>query len=148
MACAPSSRALPLRVSSTVTTLEDFLLLLQTVASKDKAKIDAFFSAHPESTRQGAWLNARPVAASYATDTYFGVHAFTLTNGAGEKHVIKWELTPVGGEVTLTDEEVKSKDPQFYKPELTERLSKGPADFTLTAVLGKAGDQTDDPTMV
>lgn len=125
---------------------EDFLTLLQTVATKDQTKIDAFFSAHPESTRQGAWLKAQPFPASYATDTYYGVHAFTLTNGSGEKHVIKWEMVPKEGEVSITDEEAKSKDAQFYKPELTERLSKGPAEFTLNAVLGEKGDPEDDPT--
>lgn len=127
---------------------EDFLTLLQTVASKDKDKIGAFFGAHPESTRQATWLNAHPVPASYATATYFGVHAFTLTNSAGDKKVIKWEFMPAGGDVGLSDDEVKGKDPQFYKPELTERLSKGPAEFMLTAVLGENGDPVDDPTMI
>ena len=49
---------------------EDFLQLLQTVATKDGDKIGAYFKAHPEGTQQGAWLNARPVPASYAAVTY------------------------------------------------------------------------------
>ena len=32
------------------------------------------------------------------------------------------------------------------RPELKERLAKGPAEFTLTAILGEAGDPLDDPT--
>lgn len=125
---------------------EKFLELLQTVATKDKAKIDAFFAANPESTRQKTWLNARPVPASYATASYFGVHTFTLTNAAGQSRIVKWKLVPRGGEVGLTDDEAKAKAPDFYKPELVERLAGGPAEFDLTAVLGEPGDARDDPT--
>lgn len=127
---------------------EKFLELLQTVATKDKAKIDAFFAANPESARQGTWLKARPLPASYATASYFGVHTFTLTNAAGEKQIIKWKLVPKGGEVGLSDAEIEAKAPDFYKPELTERLAKGPAEFELTAILGEPGDALDDPTAI
>lgn len=123
-----------------------FLQLLQTVATKDKDKIGAFFAANPESTRQKAWLTARPVPASYATTPYFGVHTFTLTNAAGEKQIIKWKLQPKAGEASLTDDEAKAKDPGFYKPEMTERLAKGPVEFDVTAILGQPGDALDDPT--
>lgn len=123
-----------------------FLELLQTVATKDKEKIDAFFKSNPESTRQKAWLDARPVPASYATTDYFGVHTFTLTNAAGEKQIIKWKLVPKAGAAGLTDEEAKTKSPDFYKPELTERFAKGPVEFDVTAILGQPGDALDDPT--
>jgi catalase len=125
-----------------------FLELLTTVATKDKEKIGAFFKANPESTLQKSWLNARPVSASYATVSYFGVHTFTLTNAAGEKQIIKWKLVPKGGEVGLSDEEAKTKAWDFYKPELTERLAKGPAEFDVTAILGQPGDALDDPTAI
>jgi catalase len=125
---------------------EQFLALLQTVATKDNDKIAAFFKANPESTRQGEWLKARPVPASYATVTYYGVHTFTLTNAKGETRIIKWQVVPTGGEAGLSDEEAKAKSPDFYKGELAERLAKGPATFRLTAVLGEPGDALDDPT--
>src|SRR5918999_663726 len=46
----------------------------------DAEKIRAFASANPETTRQAAWLNARPVPASFAGVDYWGVQAYTLTN--------------------------------------------------------------------
>jgi catalase len=125
---------------------EQFLTLLRTVATKDAEKIKAFFDANPESTRQGAWLKERPLPASYASTTYFGVHTFTLTNAKGESRIIKWKIAPATGEEGLSDEEAKGKAPDFYDPELKERLAKGPAAFELTAILGKAGDALDDPT--
>lgn len=127
-------------------TPEDFLTLLQTVATKDEAKIGAFFKAHPESTAQGAWLQARPVPASYASVTYYGVHVFTFTNADGEKKSVKLKVIPVAGEVGLSDDELKSKAPDFYTAELKEQLTKGPAEFSLVAVIGEPKDPLDDPT--
>ncbi|WP_414463913.1 catalase family peroxidase [Hyphomicrobium sp. DY-1] len=125
---------------------DQFLKLLQTVATKDKAKIGEFFKENPNSTGQVAWLNARPVPASFATVDYWGVHAFTATNAEGKKQVFKYKLVPVAGDVGLSDEEAKKKDPDFYRPELKDRLAKGPAQFKLIAILGEPGDPTDDPT--
>ena len=46
----------------------------------DPEKIKAFATANPETTRQAAWLNARPVPASFAGVDYWGVQAYTLTS--------------------------------------------------------------------
>lgn len=127
-------------------TPDDFLALLTAVASKDQEKIGAYFKAHPESTRQGAWLKARPVPASYGTADYFGVHTFYLTNAKGERQAVKWKAEPVGGFAGLDAEAAKSKGTDFYAGELNERFAKGPVEFNLFAVLGQPGDQDDDPT--
>ncbi|MGI8853834.1 MAG: catalase family peroxidase [Methyloceanibacter sp.] len=125
-----------------------FLELLQAIASGDPEKPKAFFGAHPESTRQGAWLNARPVPASYAGVNYFGVHTFTLTNADGEQKIVKLKVIPKAGEEGLTDEEAEAKGPTFLEAELMERLGKGPVAFDLVAILGQDGDNTDDPTVI
>lgn len=132
-------------------TPEQFLTLLKTVApgpdgKQDADKIAAFFKANPESTRQAAWLKARPVPASYASADYFGVHAFTLTNAGGDKHVIKWKVVPAQVETGLSGEDAKTKGDHFYAAELKERLAQGPATFDLMAILGQPGDPDDDPT--
>lgn len=127
-------------------TPEQFLELLRTVAQKDKEKLDAFFKANPESTRQGAWLKARPVPASYATADYFGVHTFYLTNAKGDRQAVKWKADPVGGFVGMSAEEAKTKGDDFYAGDLNDRLANGPVSFDLYAVLGQPGDQDDDPT--
>jgi catalase len=124
-----------------------FVELLQTLASKDQDKLKAFFQAHPESTRQNAWLTSHPVPASYAGVEYFGVHAFTFTNAAGETKLVKYEAIPEAGDLGLTPDEAKAKGPDFYAPELKDRLGKGPVAFNLVAILGEKGDQTSDPTL-
>lgn len=125
---------------------DQFLKLLTTVATHDKEKIGAFFKDNPNATGQAAWLNARPVPASYGTVDYWGVHAFTATNAEGKTQLFKYKAIPAAGDVGLSDEEAKTKDPAFYEPELKERLAKGPVVYKLTAILGEDGDPTDDPT--
>ena len=127
-------------------TPELFVEFLKTVATGDKDKLNTFFAAHPESTRQNAWLMSHPVPASYAGVAYFGVHGFTFTNAAGERTLVKYKLIPEAGELGLTPDEAKAKGPDFYAEDLKERLAKGPVVFDLVAIMGKTGDQSSDPT--
>jgi catalase len=127
-------------------TPELFVGLLQAVGSGDQDKIKGFFAAHPEATGQNAWLMSHPVPASYATVDYWGVHAFTFTNAAGEQTLVKYKLVPEAGDIGLTPEEAKAKGPDFYEPEFKDRIAKGPVVFDLKAIMGKQGDQTSDPT--
>lgn len=112
----------------------------------DADKIKAFAAANPETTRQAAWLNARPVPASYAGVDYWGVHAYTLTDAKGTATVVKLKTVAAAGQLGLSDDEAKAKPDAFYADELKERLAQGPASFDLVAVLGEAGDPTADPT--
>jgi len=130
-----------------VKTPELFVEFLKTVATGDKDKLNAFFAAHPESTRQNAWLMTHPVPASYAGVGYFGVHAFTFTNAAGGQTLFKYHLIPEAGDLVLTPEEAKAKGQDFYADELKDRLAKGPVVFDLLAIIGRQGDQTSDPTL-
>ena len=122
-----------------VKTPELFVEFLKTIATGDKDKLNAFFAAHPESTRQNAWLMSHPVPASYAGVAYFGVHGFTFTNAAGEQTLVKYKLIPEAGELGLTPDEAKAKGPDFYADELKERLAKGPVVFDLRRDHGRDG---------
>jgi catalase len=109
----------------------------------DADKIKAFGDANPDTKRLGAYLASKPAPASYAGVTYFGVHAYTATNAAAKAQVFKFKLIPAA-EAGLTDDEAKAKPTDFLVAELTERLTKGPAMFSLVAIMGEAGDATDD----
>jgi catalase len=112
----------------------------------DADKIKAFGTANPETTKQAAWLNARPVPASFAGVDYWGVQAYTLTDAKGAAKIVKLKTVATAGQLGLTDDELKAKPDSFYADELKERLAKGPATFDLVAVLGEAGDPTNDST--
>lgn len=112
----------------------------------DAAKISAFSAANPETTRQTAYLNARPVPASWAGANYWAVTVYTLTNARGEATTVKFKAVPTAGELTLTDDEVKAKPANFYADDLRDRLAKAPVTFDLTAIVGQPGDPTGDNT--
>jgi catalase len=112
----------------------------------DPEKIKAFSAANPETTRQGAWINARPVPASFAGTDYWGVQAYTLTSREGKATVAKLKAVAGAGQLGLSEDELKAKPDNFYADELKDRLEKGPVTFDFVAILAEAGDVTNDST--
>ncbi|KAK3605007.1 hypothetical protein CHS0354_000672 [Potamilus streckersoni] len=106
----------------------------------DPDKIKAFAAAHPKTTKQAKWLETHPIPSSYTATSYFGVHAFKLTNKTGKSRWVKWEFVPTKGEKSLTDDELKSKPDDFYRDQLQAELNIGEVSFDLYAVLGQDGD--------
>lgn len=114
---------------------------------QDPEKIKAFAAANPETTRQGQWLAGKPAPASYVGVNYWAIHAYTLTNARGTDQIAKFKFVPTGGEAGLTDEAAKEKPADFLVAELADRIArKAPTGFDVMAVLGEAGDPTNDPT--
>lgn len=112
----------------------------------DPAKVKAFTEAHPWTAKQGAWVAAKPVPASYAGLSYHSIHAFEATAADGKKTTIKFKFEPAAGELGLTDDEAKAKEEGFFTAELDERFKSGPVAFNLVAIVGTDADPTDDPT--
>ena len=141
--------SVPIFFAKTPAQVVEFLKVRTPAQGADKPDpaVEAFSKANPETTRQAAWVKEHPVPASYADATYFGIHAFTLTNEAGEKKLVKLKAVPGYGEKGLSDDEAKAKGTDYYEAEIKERLAKGPIKFEFVAVLGKEGDQTSDPTL-
>jgi catalase len=138
----------PVFSSKTPRQLLDFIMvrLPGPDGKTDPEKIQAFARANPETTRQAAWLNARPVPASFAGVDYWGVHAYTLTNAKGEATIAKLKAVATAGQLGLSDEDLKTKPDSFYADELKERLGKGPVTFDFVAIVGEPGDPADDAT--
>ncbi len=51
----------------------------------DPEKVKAFAAANPETTRQGAYFNSKPIAAGYAYTGYFGVNTFSSMRKASAR---------------------------------------------------------------
>jgi catalase len=132
---------------------EQFLGFLQArlpdpaTGKPDPEKIKAFNAANPETTRQGEYLTKRPLPASYADASYFGVHTFFFINAEGKKRAARWVITPVGGGATLSDEKLKAKPDDFLIDELKARLPAKPAAFDFSLQFAEAGDELNDPTV-
>lgn len=113
----------------------------------DPEKVKAFSAANPETLNQASFVAARPLPASFAGTTYWGVHAFPATNARAEVRFIKFKVVPPGGDVTLSDEQAKDKPADFLYRDLEARIAAGGFRFDVLALLGRPGDPTMDATM-
>ena len=109
----------------------------------DPAKVKAFADANPEVLLLPRYLASQPVPASFGTVNYWGVHAFAFVNAKGQKQFGKWVFEPVGGTVSLTDDEAKAKGPQFLFDELRQRVATGGVAFDFMLQLAEPGDRLD-----
>ncbi len=106
----------------------------------DQAKVKAFVEANPEVLLQGKYYASQPVPASYVSTNYWGVHGFGFSNEKKEKMWGKWIFEPVGGVQTLTEEDAKTKGPNFLFDDLRQRVMSGKAAFNFNLELAEPGD--------
>ncbi|MGY3616116.1 catalase family peroxidase [Bradyrhizobium sp. USDA 10063] len=113
----------------------------------DMEKVKAFSAANPETLHQANYIAGRPLPGSFAGTTYWGVHAFPATNSKDETRFIKFKIVPVGGDVTLTEDEAKAKSADFLHDDLENQIAAGDVRFNVMAVLDRPGDPTMDVTI-
>ena len=113
----------------------------------DAQKVKAFSAANPETLNQANYVAGKPVPGSFAGVTYFGIHAFPVTNARGLTRFVKFELIPAGGDISLSDEEAKTKADDFLQQDLKARIAGGGIKFRMVALLDQPGDPTMDVTV-
>ena len=113
----------------------------------DMARVKAFSAANPETLNQANYIAARPLPGSLAGTTYWGVHSFPATNAANETRFIKFRVVPAGGEITLSEDEARTKPSDFLRDELARRIATGNVRFNVMALLDRPGDPTTDVTI-
>ena len=114
----------------------------------DPARVKAFNDAHPEAQLQAQWLAKQGVPASYAAVSYWGVHAFKLTNARGQARYAKWVFEPAGGQELLDDEKLKALPDEFLAEELRRRVAAGPVEYRMRLQLAEPGDSLVNPTLM
>lgn len=120
----------------------DTLGFFQSVAT---GKVAEWLATHPEAL---AFVQApKPFPATFANEKYYAVNAFKLVAEDGKETFIRYQIVPKAGEVHLSDEEVKTKDPEYLFKGVPEVLSKGPIEFDIVVQIAEEGDVTDDNTV-
>jgi len=113
----------------------------------DSEKVRAFSAANPETLNQAKYVAARRLPGSFAGTTYWGVHAFPATNARGETRFIKFKVAPVGGDVSLSEDEARTKSADFLHEDLARRIAAGDVRFNVMALLDRPGDPIMDVTL-
>lgn len=109
----------------------------------DPARVKAFADANPEVLLQGKYFASQPVPASYGAVNYWGVHAFAFVDARGRKQFGKWIFEPAGGTRSLSDDEARTKGPDFLIDELRQRVASGTVAFDFNLQLAEPGDPLD-----
>lgn len=134
-----------------VGTGEEFLALQQAVAATDPGKphpwpIEKFISVHPLALKFVQENQLVPV--SFANESFFSNNAFIFVNKKGVRQAGRYQILPVSGRQILSAAEAKSRPGDFLTQELRTRLAKEPIKFRLLVQLPKAGDATNDSSIV
>jgi catalase len=96
----------------------------------------------------------KPSPVSFASQEFWGVNAFILLDGEGNRTAVRYRIIPAGdgGVQTLSDEELKGKSKTYLFDELEGRFadpnSSSNVSFKLLAQIAEAGDPTDDATIL
>jgi catalase len=113
----------------------------------DLAKVGAFLESHPEAVPAiQAAVSMKPIA-SYLQCAYNALHAYALVDARGASTWVRYRWEPEAGEASLEPDQAKSRDSDYLRADLADRLAQGPAGFRLWALVAADGDPIDDPTV-
>lgn len=131
-------------------TPEEFLGLLRAAQttrpdSPQPSPIARFLGAHPAAMHFARL--PKPVPESFATEQFFALHAYRLTNAAGEIRFVRFRVVPETGTAYRTAESLAGLPPDLLFDELRTRVTIGPVRYRLQAQVAENGDPLEDPTL-
>lgn len=131
-------------------TGEEFLQMIQAIATSgpDAPKptaVDSFMSTHPAALH--FVQTATPTPVSFACESFFAVTAFQFTNKEGVSKFGRFQILPEAGNKYVSDEEVKTKGPNFLLEELEQRLTQGTVQLRVVVEVAQEGDNVTDATV-
>jgi catalase len=110
-------------------------------------RLAGYIATHP------SFLGALPIVraanrvpASYATVTYYGLHAFRWVAADGSARFVRYYLRPAAGEEFLPPRVAAEKGADFLVEELDQRLASGPVRFSYQVQIAEDGDSIVDPS--
>jgi catalase len=133
-----------------VATSDEFAVFLRDIGSSGQGvahptPIEQFLEGHP--IAKAFVTTQKPPPVSYATSPYFGVNSFKFISSAGKQAFVRYRFVPLAGEHFLTDDELKTKGPNYLQDELRARVKNQPIEFEWFAQIAENGDKIDDPSI-
>ena len=126
-------------------TPDEFVAFLTALGSSDSAILQAFIAAHPAAR---AFVTApKPPPDSYATESFFGVNAFSFTNSAGVVSQGRYRIVPLAGAAHLSPEQAAGRPVDYLARDMADRLSAGEVQYRLDLQIAERGDDIKDGTI-
>lgn len=109
-------------------------------------KMPAFFARHPEAI-PGLPVNVKALRPpeSYATVTYYAIHAFRFVDKDGGSRYVRYTLHPEAGDIRIGPREAKRRGRDYLRDEIRSRIAAGPIRFRLELQIAGPADNVDDP---
>jgi catalase len=110
-------------------------------------KLPAFFATHPRALTvlPGSVSALRPLD-SYATASYYALHAYRFVDADGGSRYVRYTFLPEAGNQRIGLGEAKRRGPDYLQQEIGERVARGPVRFTLELQIAQPGDPLNDPS--
>ena len=110
-------------------------------------RMPLFFARHPRAALivPGSLAALRPLE-SYATTTYYALHAYRFTDSAGGSCYVRYTFVPEAGETRISGSQAKRRGRDYLQQDIGHRLTTGPIRFTLELQIAEAGDALNDPS--
>jgi catalase len=125
---------------------EQFLQLILTERRRATAwRMPLFVAQHPSAA--GAMpkvLYGLVPPLSYATCTYFALHAFRFIDADGDSRYVRYTFVPEAGVRHLRPWEMARRSPDYLQQDIRARLERGPVRFRLELQVAADGDPVDD----
>jgi catalase len=123
--------------------VEDFVDFLGALAPGGPGP-DGYLAGHPAAAAFVHAVQTHGVPASFASLSYWPVHAFRFQAADGTENTGRYVWAPVAGHQLLTEREAAVRSDDFLTEELHERLRDGAVSFVLELQISEPGDVTDD----
>jgi catalase len=116
-------------------------------AVKDLWRLPAFLARHPGTIPSAvAGLPALKTPVSYATRSYYAIHAYRWVDADGGERYVRYTWHPEGGDRNVSLREARARGADYLQEEMVDRLARGPARLDLMLQIAGEGDDPDDPT--
>jgi len=131
-------------------TAEEFVEFLRAAGASGPGiehpnPIERFLTAHPAAL---AFIQTpKPVPASFAKVTYFGVTAYRFTNAAGVARFGRYRILPEGGNEFVDPSAASEMPVDFLFDDIRRRLAGGKITMQIAVQLAAPDDVTDDATV-
>src|SRR6185437_6401846 len=95
-------------------------------------KFPIFLARHPEAlARLGPNLPALRPVESYATCTYYAIHAYQFLDAGGGARYVRYTWLPEAGDKRIGPREAKRRGRDYLQEEIRARVANGPVRFAL-----------------
>jgi catalase len=133
-----------------VRTAEEFVEFLRAIAASGPgaptpSPIESFLATHPAAAR--FIQMPKPIPASFATESYFGVSAYKFINEDGLENYGRYRIRPEGPPAYLEAASLAKQSPNFLFEEIEKRLSGGAVRMRIAVQLANGRDVVNDSTV-